>query len=144
MASKADRTLMDTLYTQCFMQLVRTEVSPVFVEKRILEELVGCIRRLLLARAEELRSKVQKTGKYNQESYLTINAQYYEELANKQEEQIREFEKRVKETKAELFLGEDFSKVSDELELNYPKLFPTSAVREGLWKAWKEVCRKRA
>lgn len=135
--------LLDTLYMQCFNQLIRTEISPVHVERRVLEEIVGMVRRLLLECATDVRKLVDADAKAANDSYLTWNREYHAELAKERKESIREFEKRVRDTKPHVFMSEDFTKISDELQTSYPNTMPKSSVRAHLWEQWSVLKNKK-
>lgn len=139
MSQSSDTQLLDTLYIQCYQQLIRHSVVPVFVEKRVLDKSVEAIRQFYFGKLKKLKDVVENTKKHNESSYLTWDPKYYQELASKQGESIREFETRLKETKSEDFLGEDFSKINDDLERNYPGILIKSTIREDLWNTWKSI-----
>ena len=135
--------LLDTLYMQCFNQLIRTEISPVHVERRVLEEIVAMVRRLLLECSTEVRKLVDTDAKYAQDSYLTWNREYHVELAKERNKSIREFEKKVRDIKPHIFLGEDFSQISSEIQTSYPNTIPVSSVRAHLWGQWTVLKNKK-
>lgn len=128
---------LDLLYGLCFNQLLRSKLSPTYVEKRILNETVNSVRAYLLQFVEELKKKVGDYEDYATKSYLTWDAEYYEKDAKEKVELLEEFKKKIEITLAEEFLNVDFSKTGTKLDKEYPKSMPKSKIRETLWDQWK-------
>ena len=130
---------IDTLYSLCFNQMVRCKLSPTYVEKRILEETVNFTRTYLLQIVNELKKKVSDESKRCSESYLTWNAEFYKKDGDEREKILEEFEKKIKTTKTENFLGVDFTKTNSDLDILYLDILPKSNIRESLWEQWNQI-----
>jgi hypothetical protein len=133
---------IDTLYSLCFNQMVRCTMSPTYVEKRILDELVNCTRIYILQFVDELKKKVSDESKKCEESYLTWNLEFYKKDRTKKEKFIAEFEKTLKTTETDKFLGVDFTKINSVIDDLYPGVLPSSNIRESLWDQWCKIKEK--
>lgn len=130
---------IDTLYSLCFNQMVRCKLSPTYVERRILDETVNCARTYLLQFVNELKKKVSDESKRCAESYLTWDPEFYKKDGDEKEKVLAEFEKTIKTTETEKFLGVDFTKTNSNLDILYPGVLPTSDIRESLWEQWGKI-----
>lgn len=130
---------LDFLYGQCYSQLLRSRVSPTYVEKRILGEHVQVIRNYLLQFVDELKKNVDDYKTQSDASYVVWDRTYYEEQAKTRGEALDEFKKKLTETKPEDFLSVDFTSINEELEIAYPGHLPKSLVRENLNKEWEVI-----
>jgi len=133
---------LDVLYGLCFNQMIRSKLSPTYVEKRILDETVSGVKTYLLQFVEELKKKVEDEKKRNVESYLTWDPEFYKKDGEEKDKLVAEFEKKLKETASDKFLGVDFSKTNTELDTIYPGAMPKSESRETLWKQWTKIKEK--
>ena len=130
---------IDTLYGLCFNQMVRYKLSPTYVERRILEETVNCAKTYLLQFVDELKKKVLDESKRCSKSYLTWDPDFYKKDGDEKEKIITDFEKLIKTTETQNFLGVDFTKTYSNLDILYPNFLPTSEVRVELWKQWEKL-----
>jgi hypothetical protein len=130
---------IDILYSLCFNQMVRYKLSPTYVERRILDETVNCARTYLLQFVDELKKKVSNESKRCAESYLTWDPEYYKNDGNEKEKILAEFEKTIKTTEPENFLGVDFTNTNSNLDILYPGILPKSDIRESLWEQWCKI-----
>lgn len=130
---------LDLLYGLCFNQMVRSKLSPTYVEKRILDETVSGVRSYILKFVEELKKKVSAESKRCSESYFTWDPEFYKKDGEDKEKLVADFEKKVKDTPSYEFLSIDFSKTDSELDTLYPNVLPTSLVRETLWDQWTKI-----
>jgi len=135
---------IDLLYGLCFNQMVRYKLSPTYVEKRILDETVSCVKSYLLQFVEELKQKVSIESKRYTESYLTWNPDFYKKEGEEKEKMVVEFENKIKDATSNEFLGIDFSKTGNDIDTLYPDVLPTSLVRETLWNQWNKIKDKHA
>lgn len=133
---------LDLLYGLCFSQMVRSKLSPTYVEKRILDETVNGIRSYLLQFVEELKKKVYADKKRCMESYLTWDTEYYKQDGEDKEKLVSDFEQKIKDTNSKEFLGEDLSITGTDLDALYPGVLPKSLVRETLWEQWIKIKEK--
>lgn len=130
---------LDVLYGLCFNQMIRSKLSPTYVEKRILDETVSGVKTYLLQFVEELKKKVEDEKTRCVESYLTWDAEYYKKDGEEKEKLVAEFEKKLKDTESDKFLGVDFSKTDTPLDALYPNVLPKSEARETLWEQWGKI-----
>ena len=133
---------LDLLYGICFSQMIRSKLSPTYVEKRILDETVNGIRSYLLQFVEELKKKVDDDKKRCMESYLTWDAEFYKKDGEVKEQLLSEFEKTIKKTNSNEFLEKDFSVTKTELDTLYPDFLPKSLSRQTLWEQWVKIKEK--
>lgn len=136
-----DRKL-DLLYSSCFNQMLRSKLSPTYVEKRILAETVNGVRTYLISSVEELKIAVQEEQKRCEESYLTWDAEFYKKDGEEKSDKLKELVEKIKNVNPEDFLGEDFSVTQTELDQLYPSALPKSEIRQTLWEQWKELKEK--
>ena len=130
---------LDTLYTLCYSQMVRSKLSPTYVEKRILDEYVGSAKNYLLQFVKELKKKVDDEKKRYVESYLTWDTEFYKKDATEKEKVLCDFEKKIKDATNDNFLEYDLSKTDSVLDTLYPDTLPKSEVRETLWLHWLHI-----
>ena len=133
---------LDVLYGLCFNQMIRSKLSPTYVEKRILDETVNGVKTYLLQFVEELKKKVGDEKKRNVESYLTWDPEFYEKDGEEKDKLVAEFEKKLKDTASDEFLGVDFSKTDTVLDTQYPGVMPESESRKTLWEQWTKIKEK--
>jgi hypothetical protein len=133
---------LDTLYSLCYSQMIRSKLSPTYVEKRILDETVGSTKTYLFQFVKELKKKVEDEKKRCVESYLTWDAEYYKKDAGEKEKLLDDFEKNLKDITTDNFLGVDLSKTNTVLDTLYPDVLPKSEVRETLWTQWQQIKEK--
>lgn len=131
-----NQSYLDTLYTLCFQQMLRYKISPVYVEKRILDENVNFLRRFLLKQTERLRQKIQESKEIAVSSYMTWDKKYYEKRSELHLQALEELEKKIKETESMVFLKENFSTL--EFSVSYPDILLGSEHRASLWTLWSE------
>lgn len=134
---------LDLLYGLCFSQMIRLNISPTYVEKRILDETVKSIRNYILQFVEKLKNKIISEKNRNVDSYLTWDSEYYKKDFETKEKILLNFEKRIKETDSKIFLGEDFSLTKTDLDNLYPDILPKSLVRDILWNQCKNIKEKK-
>lgn len=130
---------IDLLYGQYFSQLIRTQGSPTYVEKRILGEYAYVLRDYLLQFVDELKKKVDDYKTQSDTSYIVWDRKFYQEQVDRYNKEIDAFKKKLDCTKLEDFLSKDFSSVSKDLEITYPNHLPKSLVREDLAKRWETI-----
>ena len=130
---------IDTLYGLCFNQMVRCKISPTYVERRILDEIVICIKTYLLQFVDELRKKVFYESKRCSESYLTWDSEFYKKDGNDKEKILADFENLIKNTETQKFLAVDCTKTYSNIDILYPNFLPTSDVRVELLKQWEKI-----
>ena len=128
-----ETAFLDNLYTLCFQQMLRYKISPVYVEKRILDENVNFVRRFLLKQTDTLRQKIKEEKEQVSNSYMTWDKKYYEDRSNHNLQLLDEMEKKIKETDSTVFLKEDFSQYQF-----YPDILLVSPRRAQLWQTWSE------
>ena len=133
---------LDLLYGLCFSQMIRSKLSPTYVEKRILNETVNCVKTYILEYVDTLKKKIQEDKKRCMESYLTWDTEYYKKDSENKEKLVFELEKKIKETSPEDFLNIDFSSAGDVLDTAYPNSLPVSLSRETLWTQWYKIKEK--
>lgn len=133
---------INTLYSLCFTQMVRYTLSPTYVEKRILEETVNCVRTYILQFVDELKKKVSDESKKCAESYLTWDPEFYKKDGAEKEKVLSEFENTIKTTETNNFLGVDFTKTDSIIDNLYPGVLPSSDIRESLWEQWCKIRNK--
>lgn len=127
---------LDTLYSLCYNQMIRYKLSPAYVEKRILDEIVGSTKMYLFQFVKELKKKVDDEKKRGLDSYLTWSIEYYNKNAIDNEKLLDEFENKIKNITSDNFLGVDLSITNTVLDTLYPDVLPKSEVRETLWTLW--------
>ena len=127
---------LDTLYSLCYNQMIRYKLSPAYVEKRILDEIVGSTKMYLFQFVKELKKKVDDEKKRGLDSYLTWSREYYNKNAIDNEKLLDEFENKIKNITSDNFLGVDLSITNTVLDTLYPDVLPKSEVRETLWTLW--------
>jgi|LakMenEpi03Aug12_release.lakeMendotaPanAssembly.Ray.scaffolds.fasta_scaffold632176_3 hypothetical protein len=133
---------LDTLYSLCYNQMIRYKLSPLYLEKRILDEIVGSTKTYLFQFVKELKKKVDDEKKRCVESYLTWSIEYYNKNASDNEKLLDEFENKIKNITSDNFLGIDLSKTNTVLDTLYPDILPSSEIRETLWVQWLQIKEK--
>jgi hypothetical protein len=116
--------------------MIRYKLSPAYVEKRILDEIVGSTKMYLFQFVKELKKKVDDEKKRGLDSYLTWSIEYYNKNAIDNEKLLDEFENKIKNITSDNFLGVDLSITNTVLDTLYPDVLPKSEVRETLWTLW--------
>lgn len=133
---------LDTLYSLCYNQMIRYKLSPAYVEKRILDEIVGSTKTYLFQFVKELKKKVDDEKKRCVDSYLTWSIEYYNKNASDKEKLLDEFENKIKNITSDNFLGVDLSITNTVLDTLYQDVLPKSEVRETLWVQWLHIKEK--
>jgi exoribonuclease II len=122
--------------------MIRYKLSPLYLEKRILDEIVGSTKTYLFQFVKELKKKVDDEKKRCVESYLTWSIEYYNKNASDNEKLLDEFENKIKNITSDNFLGIDLSKTNTVLDTLYPDILPSSEIRETLWVQWLQIKEK--
>ena len=136
-------TPIDILYSQFFNQLMRTRVSRVYLEKKMLEEIFEILKKYVLDCSEKIREKIKETKKYNESSYLTWDIKYLSEYSNNLEKQINEYQEKIKNSNSSEFLEIDPSEIGEDIKNLYPEMIPVSKMRELFYTQWKNIKEKQ-
>jgi hypothetical protein len=134
--------ILDSLYALYYNELIRYKLTPTYVEKRILMELLGSIKSYILSFVISLKEKIDNDTKKNTESYLTWNKEFYENESKEINKLVEKFENKLKNTTSDKFLGEDFSVTKSKLDTLYPNFLPKSSQREVYLKLWNDIKNK--
>jgi|SaaInlStandDraft_1057018.scaffolds.fasta_scaffold05971_8 hypothetical protein len=134
--------VLDSLYSLYYNELIRYKLTPSYVEKRILLELLGSIKSYIISFADKLKDKIEKETKKNTESYLTWDKKYYENDSDKKIKLLDDFMLKVKNTFSDKFLSVDFSITKTDLDKLYPNFLPKSSHRETFLTLWNNIKNK--
>ena len=138
-----NNSTIDLLYTTIFQQMVRTDITPTYVEKRVLEEQVDICKQYLLTFVRSLENSIEYDLKNYSESYLTWDPEYYKEEAKKRKENLQKFADFIQETSEKEFLSKDFSVTNSDLDTIYTNYFPKSNVRVFYKEQWDKLKEKK-
>ena len=133
---------IDLLYTTIFQQLVRSKLTPTYVEKRVLEEQVNICKKYIITFITGLEKNINEDLKNYSESYLTWDPEYYKKESEKRKDMLIHFSTTIQETSAKDFLSKDFSITNSDLDTLYPNHFPKSSVREFYQSHWEKLKEK--
>lgn len=133
---------IDLLYTTIFQQLVRSKLTPTYVEKRVLEEQVNVCKNYVLTFVHSLEKNIYDDLKKYSESYLTWDPEYYKKEAEKRKDMLTQFSTTIQKTSSKDFLSKDFSTTNSDLDTLYPNHFPKSSVREFYQEQWEKLKEK--
>ena len=131
-------TDLDYLYGIYFNQLIRSKISPTYVEKRILEETSEYIKNYILKHTDNLLEKIKEDNKKSSESYLTWSVDFYKKDTEKKGKMVQEFKDKIENISSDDLLSFDLSKTGSVLDTIYPDTFPVSTKRELLLSLWTQ------
>lgn len=130
---------LELFYQSLFNQLIRSKLTPTYVEKRILEEHVNVIKTYLLKFTSGLKKKINDDLKLNSESYLTWDVEYYKKDGESKQKLIDDFEEKIKTTDSNEFINIDFSLTKTNIDIQYPNYMPRTSNRELLSELWTSI-----